>query len=100
MREAMLADEKAINVISSNMTLDEWFERWINTCKNNCRNNTKDTYTRHYKRVKNALGWRKLNKLNLVVMQDAINALRTDNERKNSKKILIIKRRFFMSDIP
>ena len=89
MREAMLADEKAINVVNSNMTLDEWFERWMNTCKNNCRNNTKDTYARHYKRVKDALGWRKLNKLNLVVMQDAINDLRTDNERKNSKKILV-----------
>lgn len=34
-------------------------------------------------------GWRKLNKLNLVVMQDAINKLKTDNERKNSKKILV-----------
>ena len=39
--------------------------------------------------MKKALGWRKLNKLNLVMMQDAINELRTDNERKNSKKILV-----------
>lgn len=87
--EAIVADDKAINVVGSNMTLDEWFEKWMNTCKKNCRNNTKDTYARHYKRVKKALGWRKLNKLNLVVMQDAINELRTDNERKNSKKILV-----------
>ena len=89
LREAILADDKEINVVSNNMTLDEWFEKWINTCKKNCRSNTKDTYARHYKRVKNALGWRKLNKLNLVVMQDAINGLRTDNERKNSKIILV-----------
>lgn len=89
LREAIVADEKAINVINSNMTLDEWYEKWINTCKKNCRNNTKETYAKHYKRVKKALGWRKLNKLNLVVMQDAINELRTDNERKNSKKILV-----------
>lgn len=89
LREAIVADEKAINVINSNMTLDEWYEKWINTCKKNCRNNTKETYAKHYKRIKNALGWRKLNKLNLVVMQDAINELRTDNERKNSKKILV-----------
>jgi len=78
-----------INVISTNMTLDEWYEKWLNTCKKNCRENTKETYARHYKRVQDVLGWRKLNKLNLIVMQDAINKLRTDNERKNSKKILV-----------
>lgn len=89
LRDAVVADEKAVNVVSTNMTLDEWYEKWMETCKKNCRNNTKDTYARHYKRVKEALGWRKLNKLNLVVMQDAINGLRTDNERKNSKKILV-----------
>lgn len=89
MREAVVADDKAVNVISTNMTLDEWYEKWMDTCKKNCRNNTKETYARHYKRVKDALGWRKLNKLNLVVMQDAINNLNSDNERKNSKKILV-----------
>lgn len=61
MREAMYADENAINVVNTNMTLDEWFEIWMDTCKKNCRNNAKDTYARHYKRVKEALGWRKLN---------------------------------------
>lgn len=89
LREAIVADEKAINVVSTNMTLDEWFECWMKTCKNNCRNNTKDTYARQYKRVQEELGWRKLSKLNLVVMQQAINNLRTDNERKTSKKILV-----------
>lgn len=89
LREAKLADEKAINVVSSNMTLDDWYVIWMNTCKCNCRNNTKETYARHYKRVQEALGWRKLNKLSLVVMQEAINNLHTDNERKNSKKILV-----------
>lgn len=89
LREAKLADEKAINVVSSNMTLDDWYTIWMNTCKCNCRNNTKETYARHYKRVQDALGWRKLNKLSLVVMQEAINNLRTDNERRNSKKILV-----------
>lgn len=89
LREAIFSDERAINVVNNNMTLDEWFVKWMDTCKKNCRNNTKDTYARHYKRVKKALGWRKLNKLNLVVMQDAINDLKTDNERRNSKKILV-----------
>lgn len=89
LRVAKLTDEQALNVVSSNMTLDDWYVIWMNTCKRNCRNNTKETYARHYKRVQDALGWRKLNKLNLVVMQEAINNLRTDNERSNSKKILV-----------
>lgn len=89
MREAQVADDKAVNVVHTNMTLDEWYVKWMETCKVNCRNNTKQTYAKHYKRVKEALGWRKLNSLNLVVMQDAINGLRTDNERKNSKKVLV-----------
>ena len=89
LKEAVMADDKEINVVSNNMTLDEWYEKWMNTCKKNCRNNTKATYAKHYKRVKEALGWRKLSKLNLVIMQEAINNLRTDNERKNSKKILV-----------
>lgn len=89
MREAQYADEKEINTISADMTLDEWYKKWMDTCKKNCRDNTKQTYARHYKRVRDELGWRKLNKLNLIVMQDAINKLQTDNERRNSKKILV-----------
>lgn len=34
-REAMVSDEKAINVVSTNMTLDEWYEKWMDTCKKN-----------------------------------------------------------------
>lgn len=89
MREAKVADDREINVVNTDMTLDEWYAKWMDVCKKNCRNNSKETYARHYKRVKEILGWRKLNKLNLVVMQEALNGLRTDNERKNTKKILV-----------
>ena len=89
LREAILNDDKEINVVGSKMTLDEWYEQWMDTCKINCRNNSKETYAKHYKRVKDALGWRRLDKLNLVIMQKAINDLSTDNQRKNSKKVLV-----------
>lgn len=89
LREARYEDEKCINVVSNNMTLDEWYSHWMDSFKKDCRGNTRDTYARHYKRIKNELGWRKLNQLNLVVMQNAINNLDSDNERKNSKKILV-----------
>ena len=37
-------DENMLNVISKEMTLDEWYEIWMNTCKKNCRNSTKEIY--------------------------------------------------------
>lgn len=80
--------EKAINVVTKDITLDEWCEIWLDTCKKNCRNSTKESYAIHYRRIQKELGWRKLTSLNLIVVQNAINALDSDNERKNSKKIL------------
>lgn len=71
------------------MTLDEWFDIWLSTCKKNCRSSTKGSYITHYKRIQEELGWRKLTSLNLIVMQEAFNKLKTDNARKNSKKILV-----------
>lgn len=88
LKSAVMEDEKETNLVASNITLDEWFDEWMNTFKKNCRENTKNTYARHYRRVQKELGWRKLSQLNLVMIQKAINDLRTDNERKNSKKIL------------
>ena len=77
-----------LNVISKEMTLDEWYEVWMNTCKKNCRSSTKETYAGHYRRIQKELGWIKLTNLNLIVLQQVFNELRSDNERKNSKKIL------------
>ena len=89
LRTEQYNDEKAINVVDKNMTLDEWFDIWLSTCKKNCRSSTKGSYITHYKRIQEELGWRKLTSLNLIVMQEAFNKLKTDNARKNSKKILV-----------
>ena len=61
----------------------------MNTCKMNCRNTTKVTYAKHYKRIQKEIGYMKLTNLNLMVLQQAFNKLKSDNERKNSKKILV-----------
>lgn len=89
LRTEQCNDEKAVNVIDKSMTLDKWFDIWLDTCKKNCRNSTKGSYVTHYKRIQEELGWRKLTSLNLIVMQEAFNKLKTDNARKNSKKILV-----------
>lgn len=89
LRTEQYNDEKAINVVDKNMTLDEWFDIWLSTCKKNCRSSTKGSYITHYKRIQEELGWQKLTSLNLIVMQEAFNKLKTDNARKNSKKILV-----------
>ena len=41
LRTEQYEDEKMLNVISKEMTLDEWYEIWMNTCKKNCRSSTK-----------------------------------------------------------
>ena len=89
MREEQYEDEKALNVVTKDVTLDEWYEIWMNTCKKNCRNSTKESYATHYKRIQKELGWRKLTSLNLIIMQNALNGLVSDNARKNTKKILV-----------
>ncbi len=89
LRNAQYEDEKELNVVTKDITLDEWFVVWMETCKKNCRDSTKESYITHYKRIQKALGWRKLTSLNLVIMQQAINELVSDNARKNSKKILV-----------
>lgn len=89
LRDEQYEDEKALNVVNKNVTLDEWFDIWLNSCKKNCRDSTKSSYITHYKRIQGELGWRKLTSLNLIIMQEAINKLETDNARKNSKKILV-----------
>lgn len=89
LRNEQYEDEKSLNVVTKDVTLDEWYQIWMDTCKKNCRESIKTTYAGHYRRVQKELGWRKLTALNLIVIQQAINELDTDNERKNSKKILV-----------
>ncbi len=87
-RDGQYEDEKQLNVVSSNMTLDEWYEVWLDTCKKNCRDTTKRTYALQYERLRDDLGWRKLTNLNLVVVQNAFNKLKTDSSRRDCKAVL------------
>lgn len=89
LRDEQYEDDKKLNIVKSDVTLDDWFNIWLNTCKQNCRESTKETYTVIYRRLKDDLGWRKLTSLNLIILQEAINKLCSDNARKNSKKILV-----------
>ena len=87
--EAQYADDKALNVVSDNVTLDEWFEICMKDCKKNCLDTTIESYKTHYNRIKEALGWRKLTSLNLIILQQAFNELKTDYSRSKSKRILV-----------
>ena len=89
LREKQYEDEKQINVVETNMTLDEWFDEWLNTCKKNCRDTTKRTYAIQYNRLRGELGWRKITNLNLVIVQRAFNNLKSDASRADCKAILV-----------
>ena len=75
--------------LGKGITLDEWFDKWITTCKKHCRDTTIRTYVVIYNRLRADLGWRKLNKLNLVILQEAFNKLETDNMRDDCKGLLM-----------
>ena len=45
---------------------------------NDYRNTTRANYTYSYNRIGESLGWRKLNNINLITMQQAFNKLKTD----------------------
>ena len=85
LRAEQYEDKKQINVVSSDMTLDEWFEIWMKTCKNNCRDTIRQTYRVSYNRIRESFRWRKLSGLNLIVMQQAINELKSDVSQKATK---------------
>jgi len=89
LREEKYYDEKQLNIVDANMTLDEWFDRWLLTCKKHCRDTTKRSYEIQYNRLREDLGWRKLSSLNLVILQEAFNKLKTDASRSDCRAVLI-----------
>lgn len=88
-RQKIFENEQQVNVVDNKMTLDEWYEKWITVCKTHCRDTTKRTYAIQYNRLREALGWRKLNSLNLVVLQDAFNKLGSDQTRSDCKSLIV-----------
>ncbi|MBS5283557.1 MAG: tyrosine-type recombinase/integrase [Clostridiales bacterium] len=100
LRDAQYEDEKQINVVTSNITLDEWYNVWMTTCKKHCRDTTRRTYSVQYNRLREELGWRKLTNLNLVIIQNAFNNLKSDKSRKDCKALLVdMLNRAFESDL-
>lgn len=88
-REAQYLDEKEENVVNEKTTLDEWFQIWLATYKKHCRNTTLRTYNIQYNAIKEDLGWRKLKKINVVILQQAFNKLKSDEHRKHCRSLLI-----------
>ncbi|QWT53041.1 site-specific integrase [Eubacterium sp. MSJ-33] len=89
LREEQYLDDKKLNPVNDSMTLDEWFEQWITTCKIHCRDTTKRTYRIQYNRLREDLGWRPLSSLNLVILQDAFNHLKSDASRRDCRAVLV-----------
>ncbi len=89
LREAQYEDEKGITAVDKKMTLDEFYNVWISTCKKHCRNTTKHTYEIQYNRLKPYIGHYKLSALNLVILQEAFNELKSDASRRACKALLV-----------
>ena len=61
----------------------------MTTCKKHCRDTTRRTYSVQYNRLREELGWRKLTNLNLVIIQNAFNNLKSDKSRRDCKALLV-----------
>ena len=88
MRKAQTADDNGVNLVKSNMTLDEWYKVWITTCKGNCRNTTLSAYDIAYKSIKERIGREKIQKLNPVILQSELNKLKSNHQRVRVKVVL------------
>lgn len=88
MRKAQTNDDNAVNLVKNNMTLDEWYKVWISTCKGNCRNTTIIQYSRNYRSIKRELGWRKIQSLTPLQIQETLNGLKSDQHRRDVKMVL------------
>lgn len=88
LRKAQSDNDNAINVARKDVTLDQWYEIWISTCKTNCRNSTLIEYGIKYNAIKKELGWRKVHTLTPLVLQKALNGLKSNQQRKGVKVIL------------
>lgn len=74
---------------SSSITLNEWFDIWLQTYKRNCRQTSISNYTVAYKRIGNLIGHLKINDINLNILQESFNQIKSNESRKKSKKILV-----------
>lgn len=88
MRKVQTADDNGVNLVKSNMTLDEWYKVWITTCKGNCRNTTLSAYEIAYKSIKEGIGREKIQKLNPVMLQAELNKLKSNQQRTRVKVVL------------
>ena len=82
-------DKNESNVADEDMSLNEWYDIWIDIFKKKCRNTTINQHQVNYKRLQKDLGWRKLSKLNTIIMQKVFNDMSSDGARYASKILLV-----------
>ncbi len=89
LRDAKYEDDHLKNTVNINITLDDWYEKWLKISKKACRDTTRRTYEIQYNRLRKSIGWRKINTLNLILLQDAFNSLGSDKTRRDCKALLV-----------
>lgn len=82
--------------------LDDWFVEWKNIFKNNCRNTTLNQYGVIYKNISKEIGNMYIDELTPFILQRVINNLKSDAQRKSTKKLLsnILNKAMYANLIP
>lgn len=89
LRNKSYEDSKELNIVDSNMTLDEWYDVWVSVYKQGCADTSLMAYDTDYKRIKKELGWRELQSITPIILQSAFNNLKSDQSRIHSKRVLV-----------
>ena len=89
LRDAQISDDNMLNIVDSNITLDEWYEKFISVYKKHCRNTTIRTYNTEYNSLKPFIGHLKLKDIKLITLQTVFNKLKSDSLRKRCRSLLV-----------
>ena len=93
--KAIAEDQLSRNVVSKNITLNEWYEKWMNVYKKPVvRENTKNYYEQVYQsKISPYLGKNKLTEITKIQITNVLNILKTMGykwETLNKVRVLLI----------
>ncbi|WP_410496422.1 tyrosine-type recombinase/integrase [Cellulosilyticum sp. ST5] len=95
LQEAKYEDKNKLNVIDTNIMLDEWFEKWLNVYKYGIiRSNTRRIYeTTYYKHISPILGGVKISEITHLQITGLINTIKKNGygyEIQHKSKVILL----------
>lgn len=86
-KKAKAEDELELNIVTNNVTLDEWYGKWIRLYKSNLRNNSVIVYDNTYnKHIRPFLGMYEISKIKNLHVQKHLSSM----EKEHSGSVVLV----------